>query len=33
MIKENKKLKDLTYDECVDFKDNICGYKLEDLGL
>lgn len=29
MIKENKKLKDLTYDEYVNFKDNICGYNQE----
>lgn len=29
MIKENKKLKDLTYDEYANFKSNICGYNQE----
>lgn len=29
MIKENKKLKDLTYDEYANFKCNICGYNQE----
>lgn len=29
MIKENKKLKYLTYDEYVDFRNNICGYTQE----